>query len=419
MSAATVIIGAGYGDEGKGLLTDYFTAANGASIVVRFNGGCQAGHTVVLPSGMRHVFSHFSSGTFAGATTYLSRYFIANPMWFFRERALLEALGVRGGALVPAVDERALVTTPYDMIINQIVETARGVKRHGSCGTGIHETIERSERSPYAITAGDLMRARGRGQVALAKTLDAIRTIWMPARLRQLGVDVASEAATGFSPLLQGADLAERWLDDALNFADAIVPANVAMLAQSAKQDALIFEGAQGLMLDMTRGVFPHVTRSNTGLLNAQTLAREAGIERLDLVYAHRAYATRHGAGPFAHETGAVPYAGIVETTNVTNTYQGSFRFGFLDVDVLTNAIADDLSDIRAMNVTTTLAMTCLDQVDDNVTYFSNGTQHTAAREQLPEIVRSATSLDRVLTAYGPTRGDISEHAALASAGAR
>ena len=71
----TAIIGANYGDEGKGLLTDYYAAKSKHSVVVRFNGGPQAGHTVVTPEGKRHVFSHYGSGTLAGAQTFLSKHF--------------------------------------------------------------------------------------------------------------------------------------------------------------------------------------------------------------------------------------------------------------------------------------------------------------------------------------------------------
>src|SRR5690348_14536867 len=124
---ATVVIGANFGDEGKGLMTDYLCAAAGDSsrgeisgaMVVRFNGGAQAGHTV-FAGGRRHVFHHFGSGAFAGAATFLSRYFVVNPFLWAKER---DELGFCPRVFV---DRAAMLTTPYDMLVNQEAERIRG-----------------------------------------------------------------------------------------------------------------------------------------------------------------------------------------------------------------------------------------------------------------------------------------------------
>ena len=86
MNHAHVVIGANYGDEGKGLMTDYLADKYQAEVVVRFNGGAQAGHTVVTPAGQRHVFSHFGSATLSGSRTFLSKHFVANPILFLKEK---------------------------------------------------------------------------------------------------------------------------------------------------------------------------------------------------------------------------------------------------------------------------------------------------------------------------------------------
>src|ERR1700733_5726906 len=157
MKSARVVIGAGFGDEGKGLMTDYFAEPGG--LVVRFNGGAQAGHTVMvsrpfftrMPEGYhkvttmdysRHVFHHFGSGTFQGATTCLSRFFIVNPMVFVEECEQLRGLGLRPTVII---DPSCPVTTPYEMILNQIMEERRGDQRHGSCGLGINETVQHAK----------------------------------------------------------------------------------------------------------------------------------------------------------------------------------------------------------------------------------------------------------------------------------
>lgn len=141
---AKVVIGANFGDEGKGLMTDYFcrqAALKGENcLVILHNGGAQRGHTVVTPGRKRHVFRHFGSGTFTGADTYLSEDFILNPMVFRREWEELEEIGINTKVYV---NPKCIITTPFDMILNQIIEEYRKGDRHGSCGMGIHETIIR------------------------------------------------------------------------------------------------------------------------------------------------------------------------------------------------------------------------------------------------------------------------------------
>jgi adenylosuccinate synthase len=179
--SARVVIGANFGDEGKGVLTDYFAAqAPATSLIVRFNGGAQAGHTVVTPEGQRHVFGHIGAGSLCGAATFLSHYFVCNSLLFLRE---YEALGRLGLTPTVWVDPRAPVTTPYDILINQLLENARGAARHGSCGVGFGETWERTLSTDFALTVADLTdRSR------LLRRLMAIRRDYVPQRLARLGL---------------------------------------------------------------------------------------------------------------------------------------------------------------------------------------------------------------------------------------
>src|SRR5688572_19623885 len=147
---AYAVIGANWGDEGKGIITDWLCSVQEKpGIVVRFNGGAQAGHTVEA-NGQRHIFHHIGSGSINWWPTYLGPEFICNPLMFFEETA-----GMMNWPKV-LVSTQCLVTTPYDMLINRAIETARGESRHGSCGTGINETVERSLVDRFRITVGDL-----------------------------------------------------------------------------------------------------------------------------------------------------------------------------------------------------------------------------------------------------------------------
>ena len=120
MKNVKIVVGANFGDEGKGLMTDYFSSISSNSIVVRFNGGAQAGHTVVTPDDKRHVFSHFGSGTFNKVPTYLSEYFICNPTLYKKEFLELKECGIK-----PMVHfaHDCMFSNPFDMLINQIVES--------------------------------------------------------------------------------------------------------------------------------------------------------------------------------------------------------------------------------------------------------------------------------------------------------
>ena len=91
-----LVSGLGFGDEGKGSIVDYLVRTKGAEVVVRFNGGAQAGHNVVTPEGLHHTFSQFGSGTFVpGVKTHLSRFMILNPLGMIREEEHLQALAGR------------------------------------------------------------------------------------------------------------------------------------------------------------------------------------------------------------------------------------------------------------------------------------------------------------------------------------
>ena len=399
-NTAHAVIGANYGDEGKGLMTDYHVAPAGREgIVARFNGGAQAGHTVTTPDGVRHVFSHVGSGALAGAATFLSRHFVCHPILFCREADALRCAGVPAPPTV-FVDDRAPVSTLYDILINQIAERHRGNGRHGSCGMGFGETIERNLDPEFALTVADLRHGAG----YLLHRLAAIRDGYVPARLAALGIPALDDEAAGW--LASDAAL-QRFAHAAMQFRRATQPARPAILADHAQ---VVFEGAQGLLLDQDRGAFPYVTRSHTGLRNALDVAAEAGIAALDVTYVTRAYLTRHGAGPLAGELPDKPYAGIEDRTNVPNEFQGTLRFAHLDLDLLERTIRTDFADVLAYSGITArqnLSVSCLDQVGEAVSYIENGTLQTASPGTLVERLARRLDAGVVYTAWGPTRDTV------------
>ncbi len=398
---AKAIIGANYGDEGKGLMTDYHGAPAGRDgIVVRFNGGAQAGHTVTTPAGVRHVFSHIGSGALAGAATYLARHVVCHPALFFKEADLLRAAGVPAPRVF--VDDRAPVSTLYDILINQIVERHRGAGRHGSCGMGIGETIERNLDPAFALSIADLHYGAG----YLLHRLAAIRDAYVPMRLAKLGIATLDAQSAAW---LASDEALQAYAHAAMQFCRATQLARPDVLAD---HKHVVFEGAQGLLLDQDRGAFPYVTRSNTGIRNALEVAAEAGIDALDVIYVSRAYLTRHGAGPLANELPGPPYPGIEDRTNVPNEFQGTLRYAHLDTDLLASSVRADFADARdwpGIAVRLDLAFTCLDQVGPAVTYVERGEHKAAAPAALADHVASRLEARTLYTAWGPTRASVRE----------
>lgn len=300
---ARVVIGANFGDEGKGLVTD-FLCAQGADVVVRFNGGAQAGHTVVTLDGARHVHKHVGSGTLQGIPTFLSQFFVCNPIAFFQELDDLKKLGI-----TPAVyaHPQCLVTTFADMLINQRKESLRGMKRHGSCGIGVNETMRRSEIPELKITMADLWNG-----VDLTPQLDMICNKWAPFR----SGEVIDEPA-----------MVEAFMKGCEAFANYVKPLGISQCKDP------VFEGAQGLLLDQNNTEFhPHLTPSNTGMDNVRILCAQAGIDEIEAYYVSRTYLTRHGAGPLPGEDFELRYP---DATNVENEHQGPLRFAPLDYEAL------------------------------------------------------------------------------------
>jgi adenylosuccinate synthase len=397
------VIGAGYGDEGKGLATDALASRYGeAAVVVRANSGAQAGHTVVAPDGRRHVFHHVGSGSFAGASTFLGRRFVSNPMLLRGELAELALKDV-----LPRIvaDARGTATTPYDVMLNHFVEQDRAGGRHGSCGIGFGETIERNLKPEFAFGLDTL-----RDPAALAVVLDRIRREWVPARAARLGVPLGAERLE-----LIGSDAVLRnYLDDAAAFLAAV---DLVDGPRDLRVDApLIFENAQGLLLDQDRGVFPHVTRSNTGLRNVVEVSRELSVDRIDVLYATRAYVTRHGAGPLAGELARKPWRGIVDRTNVPNPWQGTLRFALLDLDVLGAAVDADLRDADGVAVSHRLLVTCLDQIDGPARWTDRGVLASASPEALVRAASRRVAADGSMVSTGPTRDHVSDTSAMAAA---
>ena len=340
MTNIKVVIGSNFGDEGKGLMTDYFchqAHAKGENcIVVMSNGGAQRGHTVVTPLlGERHVFKHCGAGTFAFADTYCPADFILNPMEFRREYEELIAIGKRP---VTYVNHFCKWSTPYDMLINQIVEEAREDKKHGSCGMGIWETVYRCSLRPLGcMSIFEFARLTHSTQKDFLKS---IRDGYMPERLKEHGIKSVPDA---WREIVYSDGLIENFICDVRFMVSHIHAAGDAILT---RYKNVVFENGQGLLLDQNQTLYgDNTTPSNTGILNPLTIAtRTFRKANMEVCYVTRTYMTRHGAGRFEEECSkSLINESMIDETNGTNQFQGHLRYGELDIDGLLNRVNADL----------------------------------------------------------------------------
>ena len=354
MPNVKVVIGANFGDEGKGLMTDYFCAEaikrNESCIVALCNGGAQRGHTVVTPDGIRHVFHHFGSGTFAGADTYLSEMYILNPMTFRKEYEELEAMGFS-----PKVYAHwnCRWSTPFDMMMNQIIEESRGDMRHGSCGMGIWETILRY--SNYSEKWNNSLRSFNEYDKELKSAwLKNLRDTYFDQRMNKVNLEVWGK----WIDIFHSDMLIYRFIDD-IAFMCSHVTWVYGKILNS--YDNVIFENGQGLLLDQNQTKYGNnTTPSNTGIENPHTIINKfLPNANVEVCYVTRTYLTRHGAGRFDEECDKSEINSSMEDkTNVPNTYQGSLRYGHLDKSELVNRIKKDITSIGCSDYIVSLAIT-------------------------------------------------------------
>lgn len=338
-----VVIGSGYGDEGKGMWTDYLVRKNSKSLVVRANGGAQVGHTVVR-GGKRFVFSHLGSGTLCRVPTLYSKFAVVNPLVFFRE------VDERNRDLdfTVFVDPDSPVTTPYDMALNHALENSRGDKRHGSTGIGFGVTLERMEDGVsllYRDLSGD--------KDVLVKKLDKIcNWCWNHTPESRLKEQFVSIFKNGHDAFISECDRfltkTHRWHGE---FAD---------------YDNLVFENGQGLRLDQEYGDFPYVTRSNTGFRNIGKILKNLklfGKVDTDVYYLSRCYTTRHGAGPLRYTMDPLPGINFNDPTNSPNEFQGSMRIAPINFYEIDEALRWDAKSLPE-NADIFKVLTCCDQID-------------------------------------------------------
>jgi adenylosuccinate synthase len=284
MSARNVVvIGTQWGDEGKGKIVDWLT--DRAQGVVRFQGGHNAGHTLVI-GGKKTVLHLIPSGILRGnVDCFIGNGVVVSPQALIQEMDELESAGVRGVVARLSVSEACPLILPYHSALDHAREAAKGEKKIGTTGRGIGPAYE-DKVARRAIRLQDLFDEK-RFAAKLRELLDfhnfVLKSYYRFEEVDyQKTLDETLALAPRFAPLL------------------ADVPRALYHANRAGKN--LLFEGAQGSLLDIDHGTYPFVTSSNCV---AGAAAAGAGIGPMHLHYVlgiTKAYSTRVGGGPFPTE---------------------------------------------------------------------------------------------------------------------
>lgn len=350
MATVRIVTDLSYGDAGKGTTVDYLARQASSTVVVRHNGGPQAAHNVVTPDGRHHTFAQFGSGSFVpGVRTHLSEDMLVNPLNMFPEAEHLTALGVTDIWRRVTVDRRAKLITPWHVALNRLRERSRAGNRHGSCAHGVGEVMaDDFDRPDLTLRVDDL------DDPHLAERLQAVR--------RHKRDQALAAGLQGVSPedwqALNDDTLAQELVELYGTWCRLVQPVNPGYLTYLLDEyEQVVFEGAQGVLLDEWRGFHPYTTWSTTTPANARRQLTEAGFDgAVEVLGIIRAYTTRHGPGPFVTEDTALN-AVLPEPHNATHEWQGVFRRGHFD------AVAHRYA-IRAAGGVDQLVVTGLDMVE-------------------------------------------------------
>lgn len=331
------LIGLGFGDCGKGVFTDALTRRWQAHTVVRFNGGAQAGHNVVLPDGRHHTFSQFCAGTLVpGVFSVLAAPVVVHPTALAVEERALRALGIEDAFARLLIDARCRTTTPFHQAAGRLRELARADAPHGTCGVGVGETMRHALAHPEEVLRyGDLARS-----ARAAQLLEAVRAR-LASEFRDADAPAGREEAWRHEQaVLDDAGFGVRWLAQVQEVLHQAPPAPLERIAERlALAGTVLFEGAQGVLLDEWRGFHPHTTWSSIHTDAAESVLIDLGIRpEFTHLGVLRAYLTRHGAGPLPTADAALDR--LAEPHNTGEGWQGRFRRGHPDAVLLRYALA-------------------------------------------------------------------------------
>lgn len=366
------VIGANYGDEGKGLITNFLAEKaikeNKSCLVVLNNGGAQRGHTVVKEND-RHIFHHFGSGTLVGASTYITENFVVNPIQFIKEYEEL-------GTIIPSkpkvlMASEALVTTPYDMIINQILCKYR--KEQNSCGLGIWQTIKNKDTFRIKNLDWFINKIKKCRFNEIEEYLMRRYTELPNAVFEEEGDPTDPYTRTKIKYIIKSyinginiENLNSHWITDLIRMISKVeIKSSLQLKEDVNKFDTIIVENGQGILLDYDYDI-QNGTPSKTNAKGVYHFYKDYIQETpkdIELIYVSRTYLTRHGKGNLIGED--LPAGVFNDKTNIYNEWQGNIRYAKLNYnEMMENVIKDTISFRDPHN--TSIAFTHINEISLN-----------------------------------------------------
>ena len=350
--ANIVIVGTQWGDEGKGKVVDLL--AEHADMVVRFQGGNNAGHTMVV-DGEQFISHLVPSGILQGKTCFIGNGLVVDPAVLLEEIDYLLSKGVDAGPDKLRVSERAQLIMPYHQAVDNARERMKGDKKIGTTGRGIGPCYE-DKATRRGVRFVDLLN-REAFREKVATILDEKNFYlknYMDADTLEL------------EPILEKYNA----------YADRLAPyvTNVSVDLSDGMQAGgqVLFEGAQGTHLDIDHGTYPYVTSSSTVAGNACSGSGVGPGKITDIIGIVKAYTTRVGEGPFPSELfDAVGDAIQKKGAEFGATTGRKRRCGWLDTVILENAVR--LNSLSGLAVTKLDVLGGLDEIKICTAYDYQG----------------------------------------------
>ena len=367
MSTKLVVIGAQWGDEGKGKVVDLLTEKAGA--VVRYQGGHNAGHTLVI-DGKKTVLHLIPAGILhAGVQSYIGNGVVLCLRALKKESDALEAAGVPVRERLHISPACALIL-PTHSALDQAREAARGANKIGTTGRGIGPAYE------------DKIARRG------LRLADLMHPETFRERLREL-MDFHNFQLEHYyhAAPVKYDEVAAEWLAYADRVRPLITDVTLAAYRHREAGDHIIFEGAQGAMLDIDHGTYPFVTSSSTAAGGAAT-GSGVGPRHLDYILGiAKAYSTRVGGGPFPTELLDATGKHLAEVGHEYGATTGrARRCGWIDLPALRRAIYN--SSISGLCLTKLDVLDALPQIQVCTHYDMDGERLDVAPVGADELAR-------------------------------
>ncbi|MFC1784246.1 adenylosuccinate synthase [Candidatus Neomarinimicrobiota bacterium] len=373
----SVIVGAQWGDEGKGKITDFF--AGETDYVVRFQGGNNAGHTVIVKDEIFKLHLIPSGVLYSKPVSVIGNGVVVDPKVLLTEIAGLQKRGIDPKLLV---SDRAHVIMPYHIDMDVAITEHQGKLAAGSTKRGI-APVYADKMYRHGIRMIDLLEPE-----IFREKLEKSYLFNKNLAEKALGGKISSSIESIYTDYIGYGNQLKKYIADisALLF-------NAKMAGKS-----ILFEGAQGISLDVDHGIYPHTTSSNTA---AGNIAAGCGVSftKIDrIIGAAKAYVTRVGISPFPSEIKGKSAKSLRDKGNEYGTTTGRpRRVGWLDLVQLRQAVrVNGLTDIALIKID---VLNNFKELPVCISYDVNGKTHTEMPASLSDY-RNAKPIYKILPGW-------------------